>query len=167
MTTLYTQMESPLGTLLLSAEDEALTGAHFPGQKHDRPPQQDWQRADDAPVLAKARAQLAEYFDRRRTQFDLPLDPRGTPFQQSVWRALLAVPFGRTSTYGAIAAAIRRPSAVRAVGAAIGANPIGIVVPCHRVIGRDGTLTGYAGGLERKAKLLALEGSAQPLALEP
>jgi methylated-DNA-[protein]-cysteine S-methyltransferase len=157
MTTLYTELKSPLGTLLLTAEDGALTGVHFPGQKHDRPRQPDWQRDDDHPVLAGARAQLDEYFDGRRTAFDLPLAPRGTPFQQAVWQALLAVPFGATSTYGAIAAAIRRPSAVRAVGAAIGANPIGIVVPCHRIIGRDGSLTGYAGGLDRKAKLLALE----------
>jgi methylated-DNA-[protein]-cysteine S-methyltransferase len=157
--TLYTEMTSPLGTLLLTAEDGALAGVHFPGQKHDRPPQPDWQRADDDPLLARARAQLAEYFDGRRSKFDLPLAPRGTPFQQAVWQALLAVPFGATSTYGAIAAAIRRPKAVRAVGAAIGANPIGIVVPCHRIVGRDGSLTGYAGGLDRKAKLLALERS--------
>jgi methylated-DNA-[protein]-cysteine S-methyltransferase len=155
--TLYTDMKSPLGTLLLTADDGALTGVHFPGQKHDRPPQPHWQRADDEPVLARARAQLAEYFDGRRSTFDLPLAPHGTPFQQAVWRALLAVPFGVTSTYGAIADAVRRPKAVRAVGAAIGANPIGIVVPCHRIIGRDGSLTGYAAGLDRKAKLLALE----------
>ena len=155
--TLYTETGSPLGTLQLTAEDGALTGVHFPGQKHDRPRQPDWQRDDAHPVLAGARAQLGEYFDGRRTSFDLPLAPRGTPFQQAVWQALLAVPFGATSTYGAIAAAIRRPRAVRAVGAAIGANPIGIVVPCHRIIGRDGSLTGYAGGLDRKAKLLALE----------
>jgi len=158
--TLYTEMKSPLGTLLLTAADGALTGVHFPGQKHDRPPQADWQRADDDRLLASARDQLAEYFDGRRSGFDLPLAPRGTPFQQAVWQALLAVPFGATSTYGAIAAAIRRPKAVRAVGAAIGANPIGIVVPCHRIIGADGSLTGYAGGLERKTKLLALEARA-------
>jgi len=157
MTTLYTEMKSPLGTLLLTAENGSLIGVHFPGQKHDRPRQPHWQRADDDPVLAQARTQLAEYFAGQRTRFDLPLDPRGTSFQQAVWRALLAVPFGDTSTYGEIAATIRKPSAVRAVGAAVGANPIGIVVPCHRIIGRDGSLTGYAGGLERKAKLLALE----------
>jgi len=157
MTTLYTEMKSPLGTLLLTAEDGSLVGVHFPGQKHDRPRQPHWQRADHDPVLAQARTQLAEYFAGRRARFDLPLAARGTPFQQAVWQALLAVPFGGTSTYGAIAAAIRRPRAVRAVGAAIGANPIGIVVPCHRIIGRDGSLTGYAGGLDRKAKLLELE----------
>jgi methylated-DNA-[protein]-cysteine S-methyltransferase len=150
-------MNSPLGTLLLTAEDGALTGVHFPGQKHDRPPQPHWQRTDDEPVLAAARAQLGEYFEGKRAAFELPLAPRGTPFQQAVWRALLAVPFGATSTYSAVAAAIRRPKAVRAVGAAIGANPIGIVVPCHRIVGADGSLTGYAGGLDRKARLLALE----------
>lgn len=158
--TLYTEMDSPLGTLQLTAEDGALTGVHFPGQKHDRPPQPHWRRADGEPVLAAARAQLAEYFDGRRSDFDLPLAPRGTPFQQAVWRALLAVPFGATSTYGSIAGAIGRPTAVRAVGAAVGANPIGIVVPCHRIVGADGSLTGYAGGLDRKTKLLALEARA-------
>lgn len=155
--TLYTEVNSPLGRLLLTADGGALRGVHFPGQKHDHPPQPDWQRADDDPVLAAARAQLAEYFDGRRPAFELPLAPRGTSFQQAVWKALLAVPFGATSTYGAIAAAVRRPKAARAVGAAIGANPLGIVIPCHRIVGADGSLTGYAGGLDRKAKLLALE----------
>ncbi len=163
--TRYMEMKSPLGTLLLTAEDGALTGVHFPGQKHDRPPQPDWQRADDDPLLASARDQLAEYFDGRRSTFDLPLAPRGTPFQLAVWRALLAVPFGATSTYGAIAGAVGRPTAVRAVGAAVGANPIGIVVPCHRIIGRDGSLTGYAGGLDRKTRLLALEAGATQFVL--
>lgn len=164
-TTLYTEVASPLGTLLLTAEDGALTGAHFPGQKHDRPRQPDWRRADDEPVLAAAHRQLAEYFAGRRPRFELPLAPRGTPFQQAVWQALLAVPFGRTSTYGLVATAIGRPTAVRAVGAAVGANPIGIIVPCHRIIGGDGSLTGYAGGLDRKVKLLALEGRTAPLEL--
>jgi methylated-DNA-[protein]-cysteine S-methyltransferase len=158
MTTTYTTMPSPLGTLQLTATNGRLTGVHFPGQKHDRPAQPGWQRDDAEPVLARARRQLDEYFAGGRRDFDLPMAPEGTPFQQSVWAALLAVPFGTTSTYAAIAQAIRRPTAVRAVGAAVGANPIGIVVPCHRIVGRDGQLTGYAGGLDRKAKLLALEG---------
>jgi methylated-DNA-[protein]-cysteine S-methyltransferase len=165
MTTLYTELASPLGTLQLTAEAGALTGVHFPGKKHDRPRQPDWQRADEEPVLAQARRELGEYFAGRRTQFDVRLAPAGTPFQRSVWRALLEVPFGSTSTYGAIAQAIGRPSAVRAVGAAVGTNPIGIIVPCHRIVGRDGTLTGYAAGLERKARLLALEAEAAPLEL--
>jgi methylated-DNA-[protein]-cysteine S-methyltransferase len=165
MTTQFTEVSSPLGTLQLTAEGGRLTGVHFPGQKHDRPAQPDWQRADDEPVLAQAREQLAEYFAGGRRDFELPLGPAGTPFQQAVWRALLEVPFGATSTYGAIAQAVGRPAAVRAVGSAVGANPLGIVVPCHRIIGRDGTLTGYAGGIERKAKLLALESRASPLEL--
>jgi methylated-DNA-[protein]-cysteine S-methyltransferase len=165
MTTLYAEVASPLGTLLLTAEDGALTGAHFPGQKHDRPQQPGWQRADDEPVLAAARGQLVEYFAGRRLEFELPLAPHGTPFQRAVWQALLAVPFGATSTYGEVATAIGRPRAVRAVGVAVGANPIGIVVPCHRIIGRDGSLTGYAGGLDRKVKLLALEARTAPLEL--
>jgi methylated-DNA-[protein]-cysteine S-methyltransferase len=167
MSTLYTEMKSPLGALLLTAEDGAITGVYFPGQKHDRPRQPGWQRADDDPLLDKARAQLSEYFSSRRKSFDLALAPRGTPFQQAVWRALLAVPFGATSTYGAVAAAIRKPSAGRAVGAAVGANPISIIVPCHRIIGADGSLTGYAGGLPRKTRLLALESSATTLELTP
>ncbi len=158
VTASYTEFLSPLGRVRLSACDGRLAAAHFVGQKHDQPPQRDWQRADDDPVLTQARAELEQYFAGRRTSFDVALNPTGTAFQQSVWRALLRVPFGRTSTYGAIATAIERPSAVRAVGAAIGANPISIIVPCHRIIGRDGSLTGYAGGLERKSKLLALEG---------
>jgi len=165
MTTQYTTMPSPLGTLQLTAEDGHLTGVHFPGQKHDRPAQPGWLRDDDEPVLVQARAQLAAYFDGTRNDFDLPLAPAGTDFQQAVWRALLEVPFGATSTYGAIAQTIRRPSAVRAVGAAVGANPIGIIVPCHRIIGRDGSLTGYAGGLDRKVKLLALESRSAQLEL--
>jgi len=165
MTTKYTTMPSPLGALQLTAENGRLTGVGFPGQKHDRPAQPGWQRADDEPVLTQARAQLAEYFAGQRSEFDLPLAPAGTDFQQAVWRALLAVPFGATSTYGDIAQTIRRPSAVRAVGAAVGANPIGIVVPCHRIIGRDGSLTGYAAGLDRKVKLLALERRSTQLEL--
>lgn len=160
MTTQFTETTSPLGTLRLTAEGGKLKGVHFRGQKHEPKPQPDWQRADDEPVLAQAREQLAEYFAGRRKRFELPLAPEGTPFQRAVWQALLAVPFGATSTYGAIAHAVGRPTAARAIGAAIGANPIGIVVPCHRIIGRDGTLTGYAGGIERKSRLLALEGSA-------
>ncbi len=156
--TIYTLLDSPLGKLALTSDGKHLTGIHFP-RRDGRPAiERAWQRGDAAPVLVQARAQLAEYFAGRRTRFDLPLQPEGTPFQQSVWRALSKVPFGRTSTYGALAAAIGRPTAARAVGAAAGANPLAIVVPCHRIIGADGTLTGYAGGLARKTKLLALEG---------
>ncbi|GIL06589.1 methylated-DNA--[protein]-cysteine S-methyltransferase [Betaproteobacteria bacterium PRO7] len=157
--TIYTLLDSPLGKLALTSDGGHLTGIHFPRRDGRPAVERAWQRDDAAPVLARARTQLAEYFDGRRTRFDLPLRPAGTAFQQSVWRALLKVPFGRTSTYGALAAEIGRPTAARAVGAAVGANPLAVVVPCHRIIGADGTLTGYAGGLPRKTKLLALEGT--------
>ena len=106
--------------------------------------------------------QLDEYFAGRRQRFELPLAPQGTAFQQAVWQALLQIPFGQTRCYSALAAEIERPKAVRAVGAANGANPIAIIIPCHRVIGSDGSLTGYAGGLPRKALLLKLEGAQLP-----
>lgn len=155
--TIYTLLDGPLGTLTLTSDGRHLTGIHFPRRDGRPAVERAWRRDDDAPVLVRARAQLAEYFSGKRKRFDLPLRPEGTAFQQAVWRALLKVPFGETSTYGALAAAIGRPGAARAVGAAVGANPLAVVVPCHRIIGADGTLTGYAGGLARKTKLLALE----------
>jgi methylated-DNA-[protein]-cysteine S-methyltransferase len=157
--TIYTLLDSPLGTLTLTSDGSHLTGIRFPRRDGRPAVERAWRRDDAAPVLVQARAQLAEYFEGRRTHFDVPLRPEGTAFQQSVWRALLNVPFGKTSTYGALAAAIGRPTAARAVGAAVGANPLAVVVPCHRIIGADGSLTGYAGGLARKTKLLALEGA--------
>ena len=114
--------------------------------------------ADAGPELAPVATQLAAYFDRRLQTFDLPLDMRGTPFQCEVWQALTAIPFGATCSYGQIAERIGRPKAVRAVGAANGANPVPVIVPCHRVIGSNGKLTGYAGGLGLKQRLLELEG---------
>ncbi|MFN3566859.1 MAG: methylated-DNA--[protein]-cysteine S-methyltransferase [Burkholderiaceae bacterium] len=155
--TIYTLLATPLGTLTLESDGSHLTGIQFPRRDGKPHVERGWRLDDSSPVLAQARTQLAEYFEGRRTRFDLPLRPQGTAFQQSVWRALLKVPFGRTSTYGALAAAIGRPTAARAVGAAVGANPLAVVVPCHRIIGADGTLTGYAGGLARKVRLLALE----------
>lgn len=163
MTILYTTIDSPLGPLLLTAEDGQLIGVHFPGQKHDKPVRDGWQRDDDDALLTQARQQLSEYFAGERKQFDLPLAPHGTPFQQAVWNALRTIPFGVATTYSDIATRIGKPSAVRAVGAAVGANPIGIVVPCHRVVGADGSLTGYAGGLDRKVRLLELEGTTLAL----
>lgn len=115
-------------------------------------------RTDSGPGLTPVATQLAAYFDRRLQTFDLPLDMRGTPFQQEVWQALTAIPFGATCSYGQIAERIGRPKAVRAVGAANGANPVPVIVPCHRVIGSNGKLTGYAGGLALKQRLLVLEG---------
>jgi methylated-DNA-[protein]-cysteine S-methyltransferase len=152
------RIETPLGPMTLAATHAGLAGAWFDQQSHHP-------GAIDAPAdagqrwLQEAASQLSAYFAGRLLQFSLPLDAAGTPFQQSVWRALRAIGHGQTTDYGAIAAALGKPMAARAVGAAVGRNPIGIIVPCHRVLGRDGSLTGYAGGLGRKQALLALEGA--------
>ncbi|MBT2326028.1 methylated-DNA--[protein]-cysteine S-methyltransferase [Variovorax paradoxus] len=153
-----THIESPLGRITLAATDEGLAGAWFDRQRH-WPDTSGWQADAAHAVLRQAAAQLADYFAGRRQHFDLPLDlSHGTDFQQAVWQALLAIPSGRTTSYGALSAGIGKPAAVRAVGAAVGRNPISVIVPCHRVLGTDGSLTGYAGGLERKSALLELEG---------
>lgn len=154
----FTLFDSPLGDIRVASDGGAILAIGFPGQKHDVATGADWQRDDAAPELDAARTQLTEYFAGERRDFDLPLAPQGSDFQQRVWRTLLRIGYGRTSTYGALAQALARPTAARAVGAAVGRNPIAIVVPCHRIIGADGALTGYAGGLERKTRLLALEG---------
>lgn len=158
--TLYsTHFDSPLGGVTLAATDRGLAGTWFDQQRH-WPDTGGWQAADDHPVLRQAAAQLGDYFAGRRRHFDLPLDlSHGTAFQQAVWQALLAIPSGRTTSYGALSAGVGNPAAVRAVGAAVGRNPISVIVPCHRVLGADGSLTGYAGGLERKTALLKLEGA--------
>jgi len=157
---IYTShFDSKLGGITLAATDKGLAGVWFDRQRHS-PDMSGWQVAADHPVLRKATAQLEEYFAGRRQNFDLPLDlSHGTPFQQSVWRALLAIPAGETTSYGSISAGVGKPAAVRAVGAAVGRNPISVIVPCHRVLGSDGSLTGYAGGLDRKTALLELEGA--------
>jgi len=141
-------IETPIGPLLLSAEGGRLSGVSFADSPHAR---------SSDPVLLEAEAQLHDYFAGRLQRFELPLAPRGTDFQLSVWQALLELPYGSTSTYSKLAAVIGRPSACRAVGAANGRNPLAVIVPCHRVIGASGELTGYGGGLERKRVLLALE----------
>ena len=152
--------ESPLGTIIIAATSCGLAGVWFEGQRH-MPDNSGWPLAPAHPVLRQAQIQLDEYFAGARTTFDLPLDLQGgTAFQQSVWQALLAIPRGGTTSYRVLSHSIGRPAAVRAVGAAIGRNPVSIVVPCHRVVGADGSLTGYAGGLERKSALLRLEGAA-------
>ncbi|MDB5944036.1 MAG: methylated-DNA--protein-cysteine methyltransferase [Ramlibacter sp.] len=157
--TVQARYDSPLGPMVVAATDSGLAGLWFEGQRH-LPDHSGWPHAPRHPVLVEAVAQLADYFAGKRTQFDLPLDLQGgTAFQQSVWQALLAIPPGGTTSYGDLSQRVGRPAAVRAVGAAIGRNPLSIVVPCHRVLGRDGSLTGYAGGLERKSALLALEGA--------
>ena len=155
--TVQTRYDSPLGPMIVAATDSGLAGLWFEGQRH-LPDSSGWPHAPQHRVLRDAVAQLRDYFAGRRTQFDLPLDLQGgTAFQQSVWQALLAIPAGSTASYGDISQRVGRASAVRAVGAAVGRNPLSIVVPCHRVLGRDGSLTGYAGGLERKSALLELE----------
>ncbi len=156
-----TRTDSPLGPIVLAATAQGLAGLWFDDQKH-QPPWQDWPAQDDDPVLRQAVAELTEYFTGERTTFDLPLDLQGgTAFQQSVWQALLHIPYGVCTTYGTLAQALDKPQAVRAVGTAVGHNPLGIIVPCHRVLGADGSLTGYAGGLGRKAALLTLESGAR------
>jgi methylated-DNA-[protein]-cysteine S-methyltransferase len=151
---------TPLGPIRLAATARGLAGLWFDGQAH-HPGTLD--AADDAahPALAQTLAELAAYWRGEPVVFGTPLDATGTPFQQRVWQALRAIPRGRTTSYGALAAAIGAPCATRAVAGAVARNPISIVVPCHRVLGRDGSLTGYAGGLERKRRLLALEGALE------
>ncbi|MEO6022182.1 MAG: methylated-DNA--[protein]-cysteine S-methyltransferase [Burkholderiales bacterium] len=149
--------DSPLGQILLVANDVALTGLHFVGEKYYPVIAADWQQRSDARMIAQTRAQLDEYFAGKRKHFDLALDPAGTPFQRDVWQALRMIPYGVTTNYGALAQRLGKPRASRAVGAANGRNPISIVIPCHRVIGANGDLTGYAGGMARKESLLRLE----------
>lgn len=150
-------LPSPVGDLTLVADDTALVAILWPDDKPERVRLEATADRPDHPVLAAAATQLAEYFAGTRTVFDLPLAPRGTAFQRDVWRALDAIPYGETRSYADIAQAIGRPTATRAVGAANGRNPISIVTPCHRVIGRSGALTGFAGGLAAKQHLLAHE----------
>jgi methylated-DNA-[protein]-cysteine S-methyltransferase len=150
------RIASPLGTMLLARTEAGLAGAWFEMQKHHPAEIDAPERADD-PLLAQAACQLREYFAGERDEFDLPLDLQGTDFQRAVWRALLRIAPGTTSSYGAIARELGLPSASRAVGAAVGRNPVSIIVPCHRVLGSSGALTGYAGGLDRKTSLLRIE----------
>ena len=151
----HTVVDSPVGPLTLVGEDGALAGLYLHEQRHL--PETAALGGRDDRVLPEARTQLAAYFAGGLREFDLPLTATGTPFQQLVWAALRKVPYGTTCTYADLASSIGRPTAVRAVGAANGRNPICLVVPCHRVVGAGGALTGYAGGLGRKAYLLALE----------
>ena len=159
----YTTLPSPIGTLTLIASDTALAAILFDGQPLSAFRRGAPERDDDHPVLREAAAQLAAYFAGTRTGFDLPLDFGGTPFQERVWAALCAIPHGQTCSYADIADGLGQPTATRAVGAANGRNPIPIVAPCHRVIGKDGSLTGFGGGLAVKKQLLALEGVGRRL----
>lgn len=150
-------IDSPVGELKLVACEQRLVAILWKNENPRRVPLSEVIDSPHDPLLRRAERQLREYFAGERREFELPLDPRGTEFQKRVWRALLTIGFGETRSYARIAAQIGCPAAVRAVGAANGRNPLSIVVPCHRVVGSNGQLTGFAGGLEAKAKLLSME----------
>lgn len=156
--TFFTTIDSPVGPLLLAAGDDGLRTIEFHAAAHPVRREDDWQ-AGDHPLLQRARRQLDEYFAGERRTFDLPLAPRGTEFQRETWQALASIPYGSTISYAELALRVKRPKAMRAVGAANGRNPLPIVLPCHRVIGTDGSLTGFGGGLPTKQYLLELEGA--------
>jgi len=153
----YDLYESPHGQMLLVADGEGLSGIYFDGQKYLPQVDPDWRRDARHAPLRQAKRELAEYFGGERKRFESALAPEGTPFQQSVWKAISAVGFGKTTTYSELALHAGFPGSARAAGAATGRNPISIIVPCHRIVGSNGSLTGYAGGLDRKRALLALE----------
>ena len=150
-------LSTPLGTMLLASDGEALVGAWFEGQRYEPARGVSWERRRNTPVLVQAGAEITEYFDGSRTVFKVPLAPAGTEFQREVWNAIAAIPYGDTAAYRDLASRIGRPTCIRAAAAATGRNPLSIIVPCHRVVGADGRLTGYAGGLDRKRTLLGLE----------
>ena len=152
---LYTTVDSPIGTLLLQGDGHALRGLHMQDGRTAIRVRAGWQHADEP--FAHVEAQLAEYFEGRRTTFDVPLELAGSPFQHRVWEALQGIPYGQTVSYGELARRVGAPSAARAVGVANRENPVAVIVPCHRVIGANGSLTGFGGGLERKRLLLELE----------
>ena len=151
----YTYCDSPIGPLLLTGDKKALSGLHFSTGSKAKGAQEGWERYDEP--FRKAVKQIREYFDGKRKVFDLDLAPHGTEFQLAVLNELLNIPFGETRSYGEVAAAVGRPKAVRAVGAANGRNPIALIIPCHRVIGSNGSLTGFGGGLDAKRYLLEHE----------
>ena len=159
----YAQVDSPVGALTLVADGDELIGVYFSNAALVASPPLGW--VHDERRLRPAAVQLAEYFAGQRTRFELPLAPRGTSFQRAVWAALLAIPYGETTSYGELARAIGKPTGSRAVGAANGRNPLSIVIPCHRVIGADGSMTGYGGEISRKRILLDHE--ARVLGIRP
>jgi len=159
----YDTLDSPCGAMLIAASDKGLTGVYFDRQKYHPKRGKEWQHAPDNVHLKRAKKQLAEYFAGKRKVFDLELDPAGSEFQKQVWKAIAGVPYGETISYGELARRCGFPEGARAAGAATGRNPIGIVVPCHRIVGSNGKLTGYAGGLDKKRALLALEAGKREL----
>lgn len=165
MTAHYAYYESPLGQILITATESGLTGLHFVGEKYYPGVSSTWRRDASSSVIRIAMAQLDEYFAGTRQMFDVAVEPEGTDFQRNVWKRLTALRYGETVSYGELAQRLGNPNAVRAVGAANARNPISIVIPCHRVIGADGSLTGYAGGLARKLALLRLESAGTEFCL--
>jgi methylated-DNA-[protein]-cysteine S-methyltransferase len=159
----YDFYESPHGRILLVASEEGLSGVYFDGQKYHPRLDAAWRHDARHALLRQAKRELAEYFGGERRRFEIALAPDGTPFQRRVWKAISTVGFGKTITYGELARRAGSPGSARAAGAATGRNPIGIIVPCHRIVGANGSLTGYAGGLEKKRALLALEGATADL----
>ena len=155
----FTYYDSPLGTVTLQANEQGLLGVWF--ETHTTKPEDLGTQEDSFPVFQSVKEQLDRYFAGEAVQFDVPIAATGTPFQQSVWLALTTIPYGETWSYAQLADAIGNPKAVRAVGLANGKNPVSVIVPCHRVIGKNGKLTGYAGGIERKQRLLTIEGIGQ------
>ncbi|MCI1049016.1 MULTISPECIES: methylated-DNA--[protein]-cysteine S-methyltransferase [unclassified Stenotrophomonas] len=161
MTLLFDRFDSPIGVLTIAGDERGLSHVLFPENRHPARGRDDWHYAPDA--LPEAREQLLQFLHGERNSFDLELAPRGTPFQLRVWQALALIPFGQTWSYLQLAQHLGKPSATRAVGAANGRNPLPIILPCHRVIGSNGALTGFGGGLETKAALLRLEQRQAPL----
>ena len=163
MATTFARFPSPIGELILTASDTALRGVFFPVGRNGSAPEAAWAEDDGrgpaGPLLAGVRRQLTEYFEGTRTSFDLPLDAAGSAFERRVWELLRTIPYGTTTSYGALARQLGDPHATRAVGAANGKNPVPIIVPCHRVVGARGELTGFGGGLDRKRWLLEHEGA--------
>ncbi len=154
----YARFQTRLGPAFIACAAGHITGFYFEGQKHFDGPKAEWRYDEAAPALVRLRRQYQEYEAGERHRFELPVQFEGTEFQQRVWQALQQIEFGQTTSYGQLAHRIGAASAVRAVGAAVGRNPISVIVPCHRVLGASGALTGYAGGLDRKQSLLQLEG---------
>jgi len=159
----YDFFESPMGRMMPVAKDEGLCALYFVDQKYYRAAGRDWIRAERNAILRDTAREMKEYFAGRRKVFDVPLAPEGTPFQHRVWKAISSVAYGETITYSELARRAGHPDAIRAAGAATGRNPIAIIVPCHRIVGADGSLTGYAGGLARKRALHDLESGAASL----